>query len=34
MQYFYKKAFEHKQPVLDIERKLMEITKRLSAKTI
>lgn len=34
MQYFYKSTFEQDVPVLQIEGQLMDITKRLSAKTV
>ena len=34
MQYFYNNALIKKRPVLNVEEELMEITKRLSAKTV
>lgn len=34
MQYFHKNVFEKKRPILDIEKELFSITKRLSAKTV
>jgi hypothetical protein len=33
MQYFYKSVFVKKRPVLEVEKELMTLAKRLSAKT-
>lgn len=34
MQYFYNNVFDKKRPILDIEKELFNITKKLSAKTV